>query len=287
MKNKKLLNFLKDIGADEILKEEEAEKKEEKKEEEIKPEEKKEEAKEEKKEEKAEAKEEKAEEKEEKKEEKAEEKGEEKETKKKGKVSMKKAIETKDKIVDALDKCDIKSLDKILLYILKYDACEKVEEKCEDGVHCESVENKEIKVIAEEVESTEPQEEDIAIQDEPKGGYNIGYVGHNFIGHAKDWDEVRELVMRELDGAFNPDIWLISDHGNATIINSDFYGDPEKAVKEAEAKKKSKMIQEGKEEIKNKETKKEIKKEEPKKEIKEEAKPDLITKRMKELAGHK
>ena len=67
---------------------------------------------------------------------------------------------------------------------------------------------------------TEPEDEDITIADISRGGYDVGVVNGKFIGHFSDYDEALEAIKEYQKGSnFYPNIWNISDHGNAMLIN--------------------------------------------------------------------
>lgn len=67
-------------------------------------------------------------------------------------------------------------------------------------------------------EPDEPVEGDYVITDE-----GVGIVGEGFISDAVEWDDISEAIRADMEASnFYPDVWIISDHGNAhrTSINA-------------------------------------------------------------------
>lgn len=71
-----------------------------------------------------------------------------------------------------------------------------------------------------EVETTEPEEDDYVITDVVNGGYAVAEWGH--AGYLADFDtrdEAEEFIRRRGNAEqFFPNVWIISDHGNASIV---------------------------------------------------------------------
>ena len=65
----------------------------------------------------------------------------------------------------------------------------------------------------------EMQEEDIAIEDLPRGGYNVGVVGGKHLGHFNDRDDAENFIKRWMKKEqFFPTVWFVDDHGGAEPI---------------------------------------------------------------------
>jgi hypothetical protein len=68
---------------------------------------------------------------------------------------------------------------------------------------------------------SEPEEEDWGIESFVRGGYNVGQFGGG--QHLGEFDSVEEglaAIREEMDrSGFFPNVWFVSDHGNAWIID--------------------------------------------------------------------
>jgi hypothetical protein len=64
------------------------------------------------------------------------------------------------------------------------------------------------------------EDSDYTIEDRPRGGYDVGHEGKHF-GHFTEWDDAIAAIRKNMEKeGFFPNIWNISDHGNASIVTS-------------------------------------------------------------------
>jgi hypothetical protein len=65
----------------------------------------------------------------------------------------------------------------------------------------------------------EPEPEDYTIADNTRGGYNVGIVEGKFLGNFKTYSEAQIAVVEDMKAnQFWPNVWTISDHGNAELV---------------------------------------------------------------------
>ena len=68
----------------------------------------------------------------------------------------------------------------------------------------------------------EPSPEDYAIEDLPMKGYNVGQIEGDHLGEFSTVEEalaaIRDKMTRE---KYWPNIWFVSDHGNASLIDQE------------------------------------------------------------------
>ena len=64
----------------------------------------------------------------------------------------------------------------------------------------------------------EPQEEDYTISDERGGSYVVGSVGHGYIASAPSREAAEEAIRYHAGRNWRPSVWVISDHGNAILV---------------------------------------------------------------------
>ena len=70
----------------------------------------------------------------------------------------------------------------------------------------------------EESEPSEPDEDDYTISDARGGGYSVAQSG-KWLGDFRERDEAEEFIRSHGNGShFWPNVWVISDHGNAHLI---------------------------------------------------------------------
>ena len=70
----------------------------------------------------------------------------------------------------------------------------------------------------EEAEPSEPDEDDYTISDARGGGYSVAQSG-KWLGDFKERDEAEEFIRTHGNASnFWPNVWVISDHGNAHLI---------------------------------------------------------------------
>jgi hypothetical protein len=66
---------------------------------------------------------------------------------------------------------------------------------------------------------TGPEPEDYTITDTPRGGYNVGVVEGKFLGNFPTYSDAQLAVRADMDAnQFWPNVWTISDHGNASLV---------------------------------------------------------------------
>ncbi len=65
----------------------------------------------------------------------------------------------------------------------------------------------------------EPEPEDYCITDVVRGGYDVGIVEGKFLGHFNTYSEAQIAVVADMTASqFWPNVWSISDHGNAELV---------------------------------------------------------------------
>jgi hypothetical protein len=70
------------------------------------------------------------------------------------------------------------------------------------------------------VESEESEEEDCFISDVTRGGYDVS-CGGKHTGHYKEFDDALKAVnVWQKKNKYYPNIWMVSDHGNETLIDA-------------------------------------------------------------------
>ena len=63
-----------------------------------------------------------------------------------------------------------------------------------------------------------PDEEDAIMEDRPSGGYSVSFAGRS-IGEGMTRDEAESAIRSAMESdGYWPDVWHISDHGNAQRI---------------------------------------------------------------------
>lgn len=70
-------------------------------------------------------------------------------------------------------------------------------------------------------ESVEPEENDCFITDNPSGGYEVS-CGGVYNDSFSEFDDALAAVNEwQKESNFYPNIWMVSDHGNYTLIDKD------------------------------------------------------------------
>lgn len=82
---------------------------------------------------------------------------------------------------------------------------------------------------AELPEPCEPGEEDATVTPcGPLGARTAAAFGSRFLGEYAEEEDALEAIAEAMRAAqFWPDVWQISDHGNAALISSRFYAERE------------------------------------------------------------
>ena len=63
-----------------------------------------------------------------------------------------------------------------------------------------------------------PAEEDYVIGDARGGKYAAGVHGHKHLGDYRTLEEAYQAVKDHAGAGWRPNVWMISDHGNAHLI---------------------------------------------------------------------
>lgn len=62
--------------------------------------------------------------------------------------------------------------------------------------------------------------ESYVITDSTRGGYLISYEGELLHHGSNDFNECLEIIVQNMDAeSWYPDVYLISDHGNVSLID--------------------------------------------------------------------